>query len=93
MKISQFIKDNISNLEHFIEDSGYPIRTRTEESEPLIRLLPKAFQMKDGLLHGDKTKIPANVMAAFWKFKYMEAKSDANKLYNAIDDAYRKANS
>lgn len=93
MKISQFVADNIANLEHFIEQGGYPIRTRVQESAPLIKHLPKAFKMKDGLLYGDKTKISSKVMAAFWKFKYEEAKGDANKLYNAIEEAHRKANS
>lgn len=93
MKISQFVEENIANLEHFIEDRGYPIRTRQQEAAPLLKYLPKAFQMKDGLLHGDKKKIPAKVMAEFWKFKYKEARSDSNKLYNAIEEAHRKANS
>lgn len=91
MKISKFVEDNISNLEHFIEDRGYPIRTRESESAPLLKYIPQAFQMKDGLLHCDKNKIPAKVMAEFWKFKYKESREDANKLYNIIEDAHRKA--
>jgi len=91
MKISQFVKDNISNLEHFIEQKGWPIRTRESEYKPLIELLPEAFSMKDDLLHCNVKKIPTKVLVEFWKFKYMEARDDANKLYNIIDEAHRKA--
>lgn len=93
MKISQFVKDNISNLEHFIEQNGWPIRVREIESAALQKYVPEAFTMVDDLLHCDAKKIPSKVMAAFWKFKYLESKEDANKMYNAIDEAYTKANS
>ena len=93
MKIQQFVEDNIANLEHFIEQGGWPIRSRQQEIAPLLKYLPKAFTMKDGLLSCNVKKIPAKVLAAFWKFKFEEARRDGNKLYNAIEEAHRKANS
>lgn len=91
MKIEKFVKDNISNLEHFIEQKGWPVTYRENETVDLIKI--PGFSIKDGILHCDTKKIPTKIIAAFWKFKYMEAKSDANKLYNAIQEAYNKANS
>lgn len=91
MKTSEFVKVHIGTLEHFIEQKGWPIRLRDSEIKDLSNV--NGFTVKDGLVSCEPKKLPPRVLAEFWKFKYMEAKSDANKLYNAIDDAYRKANS
>lgn len=93
MKLTEFISNNISNLEHFIEQGGYPINTHERERKELLEHLPQAFKMDAGLLHCDTSKIPSKVMAAFWKYKYMEALQDANRMRDAIDEAYRKVNS
>lgn len=93
MKTSEFITNNICNLEHFLEQGAYPIRFRQSEVVDLLKYQPDAFRIEGDLLHCNPKKISAKVLAAFWKFKYMEAKGDANKLYNIISEAARKADS
>jgi hypothetical protein len=93
MKVKDWVVEHIGTLEHFIEQGAYPIRIRADELASLESMLPKAFKTKDGITSCNVKEIPSKVMAIFWKIKYEEAKSDANKMYNAIDEAYRKANS
>lgn len=90
MKISEFVEKHIGTLEHFLEQSGWPIRTN--DAAAVAAVIP-ALVLKDGLLSLDsKKKFPDEILAEFWKFKYKEASAESNKLYSLIDNAYNKAN-
>jgi hypothetical protein len=92
MKTSEFVKEYIGTLEHFIEQSGWPIRVDQQEAVALSKVIP-ALTLKDGLLSmNPKKKFPDNILAEFWKLKYGEALAESNKLYRLIEDAHRGAN-
>ena len=92
MKTAQFVKQYIGTLEHFLEQSGWPIRVDQEEAMALSKAIP-ALTLKDGLLSMDpKKKFPDNILIEFWKFKYGEALAESNKLYRLIEDAHHGAN-
>ena len=96
-RTTEFVKKYIGTLEHFLEQSGWPLRVDKtsvsyEEAVVLSSAIP-ALELKDGLLSlNPKKKFPDELLVEFWKFKYGEALAESNKLYRLIEDAHRGAN-
>lgn len=93
MKVKDWVIENMSTLEHFIEQGAWPIRLSGLESTGLEVMLPEAFKTKDGVTTCNVKKIPNKVLAIFYKIKYEEAQAEANKLYSIIQEAAHKADS
>jgi hypothetical protein len=96
MKKSQLVKKHISTLEHFLEESGFPLRVAISEAQAKSAnyLSPtevadlcsqsSAFEVKDGMLSMTK-KLDYQLLAAYWEFRFKEQTKEVNRLLNAAE--------
>jgi len=100
MQYKRFVKSHLSTLEHFIEQNGWPLAIRdknngvsTVEAEEICRY-SSAFFIQDNLLKFDKDKkVPAPIMAEFYKIKYLEAKKELQRIFKITDKFTEDLNS
>lgn len=74
-------------LQHFIEESGYPIRNKFDMFTDNQWL----SYNKEGLLARDKSyAIPDDLLAAWWKFRFDEVNADYKRVASGVEELHRK---
>ena len=87
--IKTLLDFHMGDLDHFIDQSGYPIVT--EEPGRLVKLCPWLhINERDLVARKPKSQIPAELLAAYWKKRYDEVNEDYNKIANAVEELHRK---
>lgn len=96
MKKSQIVKKHISTLEHFFEESGFPLRVAISEAAAKSSgyLSPSevselcanspSFEVKGGLLFKNNKK-DYELLAAYWEYRLKEEQKEVNRLINAAE--------
>ena len=96
MKKSQVVKTHITTLEHFIEQSGFPLKVAISEAQAKSAnyLSPaevadlcdqsSAFEVKDGMLIMTKN-LDWQLLTEYWKFRFKEQTKEVNRLINAAE--------
>lgn len=78
----------IGELDHFIEQAAYPCRANDQAKKDLGQL--GWLEVNEaGLLARTKEPIPTDLLAAYWKFRFTEERTENNKMYNAVQQLIR----
>ena len=96
MKASKIVKEYLCTLEHFLEQSGFPLRVAISEAvaKSANYLSPAevadlcnnspSFEVKGGLLFMNNKK-DHELLAAYWEYRFKEQTKEVNRLLNAAE--------
>ena len=85
MTNKQIVEEFLPELEHFIEQGGWPIRIMRPRGERICRKIPALQINNDGLLQKDPScSFNEGILAEYYKFKYKESVEMYDKLYNKV---------
>lgn len=82
MKVEEFVKNNLDNLEHFIEQGAWPLGLSTDKHD-LLKL--KAFTLDSKNRIVKIGEFHPRLLAAFYKFKYEETNRRFHDLRSNIE--------
>lgn len=85
MKNEQIVKEFLGEIEHFVDQGGWPIKIDKKKGHRICRAIPALCIDEDGRLARDTTHdFDDGLIAALYKFRYEEIREQYDNLYSRV---------